>query len=450
MSQFLNFQYLQGLAILVPLLVSGYLVFQWARDLVGNRNVYSALAPVILAGVISFKALTMQQQSFVKGQIGFNPNVGSGQTVLILNLIALSFALLAILHTGALKKFDKNNARIFLAYLAFASANIISNFFGPANVFDYKFLILPAFALAGIFSPLTSVQAELFAKYSLRIVMGVSALMVLLQLSQVGMTVFDLFSNIFPSRTYRVNGVAWHANALGPLAALALFIEFRISSKSFYKSFFIVISSALLYATASYTAIVSLLVALLLTSKHDLIRKSNRPIDPNVTSYSSIRARSVLIFAVALVLGQSFFESASTLNGRTDNWNRVIEIWKTSPIFGFGGSVKAFNGQIINITTETQLFQTLGESGLVGAALFLILFFAIYSNAVSAYRLGNTQIFGISLILLINTFTESTFRGEMSTGTLFVCLVMLLISSRSVDLPVDLNKTNENNEQLER
>jgi len=147
----------------------------------------------------------------------------------------------------------------------------------------------------------------------------------------------------------------------------------------------------------------------------------------------------LLIGLVVVVQFQSLSDAASqkefgggNFSGRDQIWAQAIKEWTENPLFGYGPTIwsEEYREQVdMNYAfhAHSQLFQTLGESGIVG--LCSLLFFLQVVIGCYRQRLTREKIltFTVLTFLLIRSITEPSFRTLVAFGgdTMLVAIIYI-------------------------
>lgn len=111
-------------------------------------------------------------------------------------------------------------------------------------------------------------------------------------------------------------------------------------------------------------------------------------------------------------------------NGRFELWNRAINAWKTSPVFGNGfGSMYRIYGK----ATHNSYFQLLSETGLLGLLLFGLF---LFNTLRKTFRYDKTY-----FCMLLGCLFQVMFLDALDNRCLWVilCWMVLLPKNKEVD-----------------
>lgn len=206
----------------------------------------------------------------------------------------------------------------------------------------------------------------------------------------------------------RLEGLAIHPNALGPVALLAMMMERLAPSPRPLRMPILLASVTTLFLSQSKTAwVIAVVVAVILWAGRSV--SDRRAAIIAVTVIASATGLSLSLVGEELPTEQ--FSSVRTLTGRTDLWLAGLELWRESPVFGSGPDA------FIDLADETdqewagqahnQVIQELGTSGVVGlASLILYAAVMIRAAAIHARRTGWMSL-ALVAFLLIRSMTET-------------------------------------------
>ena len=232
-----------------------------------------------------------------------------------------------------------------------------------------------------------------------------------------------------PGIDSRLHGLTAHANALGPLMVALVLLEIRRERKRP-----LVLGAAFVALTwsQSKTSWAVLTVLLGVEALRYFRQRSRRPVLP-ILIVLAVMALSVYI-AAGIASGPEIDRrdnSAETLTGRTAVWQVTLEVWRQDWLLGYGPGlwddamdfryrhrVGFAPGQAHN-----QLFQTLGVSGVVGAAAliwYLLALGALARRGDAVTRGGATALLAL---VVLRGFTETSMPVSSVGADFFLHLI---------------------------
>lgn len=332
--------------------------------------------------------------------------------------------------------------RLSTLFLSFVFMYFISQVFGTEGGFEQK----PVYWIIAFSAMLLSPGAGLIAglrcaKLILLIYMVVSVLYIALDFNQV---LAPGYKGVIPGFSYRFWGLAPHANAIGPLAALLLFLEVSVPSRSFLaRSSFYLVGTFVLIISQSKTSIGAAMVGMVVASF--ACGKRNADYSgpyvmglPHVIAGFALSA-ATLVLLMFSIIGMprelasvaSKINSAidfSTMSGRSDIWRTAIYEFERNPMFGYGLGIwgadfRASIGMNYAYHAHNQLLQSMSESGVCGILGFGVFFVAsllyCFKARVSTYG-GSVAIF---LLFTFRCITEAPLKvAAIGTGETFFYL----------------------------
>jgi O-antigen ligase len=322
---------------------------------------------------------------------------------------------------------------LWLSYTIFFLSNmILSAVLGTSHSFEHGFLYAPIVMLAVYLhpgAPPESYLRHLQASLGLFLMASLAAAVILPDLTlETGYYVGIVGLPV------RLWGLANHANILGPLAAFYLVVVMHSRVCSSGRLAAGTLGLIVMVLAQSKTAWAGMLLAgavlcarwfaICLRSAYAFGRQ-------HPSSTVAIGSTAMLMVALAAVLVTALVvdfsalaarltagpeaSSLATFTGRTMVWNRTLEEWQRSPLFGYGPSLwgpeyrlrmgMSFAGQAHN-----QFIQTLGQAGLVGVAGLLVYVGALVAAAVRTAAASAGLSVALLAIVLVRTFTESPFH----------------------------------------
>jgi O-antigen ligase len=233
----------------------------------------------------------------------------------------------------------------------------------------------------------------------------------------------------------RLAGLTGHPNALGFLVVLLIVLTWWGVASA--RSAFIIIGVSLivLLLTVSRTAWIAAIVAGSIWAAFRLF--------PRLTTAARIQTSFFILgFGVAVVIngvalgliemGDRVSSGAATLTGRTEIWSLSWEMWKKSPVFGYGtnawseewreGFGFSWAGQAHN-----QFFQTLVQSGMFGALVLVVYVVVLVKLAIAKAESSKGASIALVAVLVIRGITETPLRFFVLDQMFFAHLIILLM-----------------------
>ena len=247
-----------------------------------------------------------------------------------------------------------------------------------------------------------------------------------------------------PGISWRLFGLAPHANSLGPIALLGLLIEIHAPSRwRAVRALAFASSLAVLVLAQSKTAWATIPLMLAFVWLPLTLSRSA----PGGDRSGDFR-RSVLILAgtigvlVLLVAAAAAFDVVDfvghrsellTLTGRTRIWDITLQAWQENVLFGYGPEIwgadrqREFNMFYVG-QAHNQFVQTLGEAGLVGLALMLAYLGVLLVSALSTFASSRGFVLLLLTLMLIRCITEAPLRTEgiLSWSTFVHALLLVM------------------------
>ncbi len=335
-----------------------------------------------------------------------------------------------------------------MAFFGFASF-LLPGFFGTVPYFDhrslYPFIVMIAVYLAAERNPNETLIA---VKWSVVIFLIVSLAFIAVDYSRV---MAPGYRGWIPGFSSRFWGLAPHANAIGPMAALVIFLE--ILCPSSYKlvrlGVFVCASAVLILAqskTAIGASIIGLLIILYAKIEH---RKSN---EPRADFYlhgghllllvaASAGTAAILVLANLGLLDKllsrldsiGVTSSVQSMSGRTIIWEAAWREYLNNPLFGYGPTLwdDAYRRSIgLNYAfhAHNQILQTMAASGTTGLIALLAFLFLALVRALQAYRITHGVSIAILVLIGFRVMTEVPLNpvgignGEMLSIVAMICI----------------------------
>lgn len=236
----------------------------------------------------------------------------------------------------------------------------------------------------------------------------------------------------------QLSGLTSHPNVLGPIAATALILEFVPFERRRTWPIHVAASLTVLLLAQSRMGLIAAVVGLLFLTTG---RRSLRPMRWVVALVGAAAAASfVLSPHLAQVIQNAFVGNTDllTLNGRIQVWRYAYNQFLLNPFTGYGpnlfnpkgagataGAFPSWAGQAHN-----QIFQTLGETGIIGMVALVALVAALVTAAAKRSRVLAGLSSGMTAIMLTRFVTEAPLAGfggfDQSFALLFVLIAVLI------------------------
>jgi O-antigen ligase len=231
------------------------------------------------------------------------------------------------------------------------------------------------------------------------------------------------YPSLIPGLTIRLAGLTPHANSLGLIALIALYLEFSFQGHK-PNILCILVALANLVLAQSKTmwlaSIAGAVIYLFNAKLFQLNRKQKYQFTLAWVSTACI-ALAVALFGL-FVLSDRFIDflqadrtGLTTFTGRTVIWQVTLDEFFKSPLFGYGPALwdpiyRFEKGMLQAGQAHNQYVQILGQAGLLGAlGLAIYLFFLL----IGGYR-GSNATNGLSLflvvVLMVRGFSETPMR----------------------------------------
>ena len=347
-----------------------------------------------------------------------------------LTLLVLGASVVEIIRGGVnamVRKVHDPAWPVLAAMLMFYGGTVVVQLFmSEHSAFTYKSLYLPVFFMAVFFQQPNDLKPIFLAAKLVMFTLMASSL--------IGIFAFPDFvlhqpePGIIPGINWRLFGITGHANALGPIALLAVLLEvyspFR--ARWFRSAYFFSALTVLLLAQSRTSWIAGALILALVLTPVLVMPNPNAPLDMRrfnkaVWVYSACILILIAVACSLLMTGLGEFilrrSELGTLNGRFQIWDITMQAWRENPFFGYGEGVWGMERRAqLNMFhvghAHNQFVQTLGESGVVGLVLLLTYLLTLLHVACARFAASKGLILAVFLLMLSRCVTEAPLRGE--------------------------------------
>jgi exopolysaccharide production protein ExoQ len=292
--------------------------------------------------------------------------------------------------------------------------------------FTYKALYLPIFFTAVFFQQIDDLKPVFLSAKLVMFSLLVSSL--------VGIFAYPDFvlhqpePGIIPGINWRLFGITGHANALGPIALLAVLLEVYSPFRSRWLrwAYFFCAFAVLLLAQSRTSWIAGALILALVLAPLLVMPNPNMALDARRFGKAVWVLSACILLLIAAAcgllmtgLGEYLLRKTElgTLNGRFQIWDITLQAWRENIFFGYGpgvwGAERRAQLNMFHVGhAHNQFVQTLGESGLVGLALMLTYLVTLLWVACAKFVASKGLILSLFLLLLSRCVTEAPLRSE--------------------------------------
>lgn len=283
-------------------------------------------------------------------------------------------------------------------------------------------------------------------KWFLVLFLAVSLLFIVIDSSRV---LAPGYKGWIPGMSSRFWGLAPHANAIGPMAGLLIFLELLVSEKRVVLRLFVfAIAAAVLLLAQSKTAIGAVMLGLAIVAYCRLApsQTSNEPRKLHwghgaALIFGILGSGLLLVLSMTGIIdhtlsrldGSEISNSVQTMSGRSAIWETAFREFLANPIFGYGPTLWDENyrrsvGLNFAYHAHNQVFQTLAEAGFVGFVGLLAFILITIVLCVRASQPTRGISVAILLLFLFRCVTEVPLHptgignGEMFMMIALICL----------------------------
>lgn len=320
-------------------------------------------------------------------------------------------------------------AALWLGGLLFLASGIVTDLIVLGRAEQHSFemlLVLSAVWAARELPPATVVAA-------LKVAVGAAVALSILSVAVGAPGASEAYTGFLPI-DIRASGITGHANRLGPLALLALVLEYIRRSPGWWHPAMVAGAGMLLLLSQSKTAwAMAVFVASVLVAR----RVGGGRVARTVTLVSIAAAIAVVWTGLepATVLPSDDVDRLTSLTGRTTVWQVGVESWlEGDRVFGNGSGVfreyAARTGRTWAGQAHNQLIQTVAENGALGAVGLLAYVGALMAAARRTRDVSAGASIALVGALLLQSFTETPLDSFRELH--FSVVVLLFTWSRQV------------------
>jgi O-antigen ligase len=422
--------------------------------IVGYRVTVALPAPFVmgtflsLVGFGSVAVIALSTRNWNAASVGAEYYSLTTASVWISRLISAAVVALALVevlkNVGRLLKEQLRPAfALWLCFALFFLATVLSAFLGTKPDFQHKSLYAALVLTAVYLQP--AVNPETVA----RVAKGVIAMMLAASVLAVAVSPDAVlehnYRSLLPGVKFRFHGLAIHANSIAPLALIYLVLEYWVPSRRAIKAIGSVLALIVLVLAQSKTAWVAAILVLAYLYGSRALGEIRRAKGDALSQRGVLLAASPVLFVPSILLLMLLvlqplndidrflrlrIPGWSTLTGRDVIWEITLREWQANPWFGYGPTLwdpefRLAHGLLFAGHAHNQLFQTLGEAGVIGLTAFLL-----YVGVLTAYSFrhsGRTKGVTVALltVLLLRCVTEAPFRTAVFLEPAFLAHLLL-------------------------
>lgn len=242
--------------------------------------------------------------------------------------------------------------------------------------------------------------------------------------------------------SFRLHGLANHANTLGPYMVLTIiYLIIHPFSSKLFNTAVLFLAVILMLLTQSKTTLFLFVIVIIFASPW-LLKKISRTFKISV---ALILGPPLVFMLLSFVFSGGFIEDSlnnpeiTSISGRDVVWSTAIDAWLQNPLFGFGYT-KLWNDEMVQNFyinygwqprySHNQLVQTLGQAGILGS-IGLTGFLGVLFWGASKVSEKSISIFLFGIVIsffFIRGISEVPIgNGFISDNTMIELLVIIAI-----------------------
>lgn len=431
--------------------VVAVLGFSLHAELLWTEKLVPAIAPLIVLGVGLSSLLSGRNLAFAEKHIELlSGQLGGGTNVLrVINVTILCIAIAKL--AGVLLQRHKTHSAperpLMLALLAYVAANNgLPSVFGTEPAFMHSLfyaVVIFAAAWAARHEPMDA--AMVWTKYALHALMAASLLAALIVPD---IAVQPNYGGLIPFIKIRLWGLGSNANSIGPLALLALLLEYLYPAPRILLRILLLCATGCVFLLAqSKTAWIALVVAVAILAWYrwpDSRRERRTTVALLTVIGLGAALLATMLFADPAALWDDLVntregDNLTSLSGRTQIWEVALREWSSNPIFGYGPEVwgQTYRTQIgmpFAFSAHNQFLQTLSMAGALGLASLLV----YLGYLIRAAHRMTAQTRGVSVALLAVMLLRCISEAPLAMtgildGNVLIHLVLFQLASRAYE-----------------
>lgn len=257
------------------------------------------------------------------------------------------------------------------------------------------------------------------------------------------------YSGLVPGMNFRFWGIGSHPNSTGPLALMALMLEYvQPTRMPILRLLLIMASGAAFFLAQSKTAWAAAFISIWVLSVYRFGITATGKIKPGFVVASFI-GLSLLITSATLMRVDKIIDVFSqtqagadiaSFTGRDQIWKVAIETWQDNPIFGYGPNIwnpefRLKIGMQYALHAHNQFLQNASQAGTIGFISTIFYAFLLVTGGFKAASCTKGASIAITLIVMIRCLTEVPLTiTTIFSGDLFTHLFLGAMAAKGLSL----------------
>lgn len=362
-------------------------------------------------------------------------------------VLALGLGVMGLLLGLAMRKgrLPKAGLGLWLGAMALVLGPLLSSRFGLQPNFSLGLLGMPVvFTAAYLFPP---VPLNWVVKQFRRILLLYAYGSLLAALVAPSWALENPYAGgLIPGFDIRLHGLVLHANLLAPFLLTYLILNWFSPSRTRWGILHQVIVLLALVLAQSKTVWILLVLAYLIRLAYTAWRL------PGLQRYTALALLGAIFSGGTLYLatGPAWLDNVevflsdeefTTLTGRTLIWQVTLNLWEKSPWFGYGPNLwdqkmgLSYAPLVGHVAphAHSQIYQTLGVAGILGAAGLFVYVVALLTYGLRYGRATNGVALALVAVMLLRGITEPPLEGTPGNSGFyahFLVFAFLVLASR--------------------
>lgn len=368
---------------------------------------------------------------------------GLGTTAIFFGLASTSLVLGLVLQRGRL---PRAGFWLWLGALALALGPLISSQFGTRPDLMPVLLGLPVVFTAAYILPPVSLNWFISQAKRVLLLYAYGSLLAI-AVAPEWTVEFGYDEGFIPGLNIRLHGLATHANNLAPLLLTYLALSWFSPSRFRWERLHQLVVLSALFLTQSKTTWALLAMVYLIRLTYEMWRLPGLQRYVILVLSGAVFAGGTLYLAVDLLGSFDLLvdRQSEVLTGRPLIWEYTLNVWESNPWFGYGPNLwdGEMNGRyllLIGAVTphaHNQVFQSLGEAGIVGAMGLLLYVVALLAYGTRCAKATGGLALVLVAAILLRGITEPPFRGGIDSNFFlsFLVFAFLILAVRQEKAP---------------
>lgn len=426
--------------------ILAFAILLGAEDRLGGW-VLPATIPLIALGICTSSLLSGRDLRLAAFDLTLNTaGVGAGGSWLLRGITIVLLGIWSARIAGQWLRRNKvqpvGGGRLFVGFaLLFSANNLLNSAFGTEPAFIHN-LLYPIVVFAAAYAARREPLSQIISMAKLAL-FGMMFLSLAVAVVKPDLALQPNYKGWIPGLSIRLWGVGSNANSIGPLALVALLIEYMQPYRRRWVHGAVVAASvAVLVLAQSKTVWVAGLFVLAVLAWHRF-GKVRGGVDMRfaliVVVVASVPLLAMLMVDPTRIWNKLFMSpDVTTISGRAQIWSVALSEWLRNPLFGYGPEIwgpvyRERVGMQFAFHAHNQFLQSLSAAGTLGVVSLVIYLWFLGKGALLQAEQSRGVSVALYVLVLLRCMTETPLTvSTLFNGDILMHLLLFVICLRGV------------------